>query len=159
MSLKIGIVGARGLSTIKGFQAIKETRVQALCDLNQDLLEEQAQKHDIPQKYRVYDDMLETDIDAVVIATPMHLHVPQVLKALEAGKHVLSEVTAGVTMEELWWLKEWVEKYEDLVYMMAENYCYIPENQLIKNMVREGLFGEIYFGEGEYIHEIKKLTT
>ena len=34
------------------------------------------------------------------------------------------------------------------VYMMAENYCYIPENQIIENMVRQGLFGEVYFGEG-----------
>ena len=91
--------------------------------------------------------MLESDIDAVVIATPMQLHVPQTLAALEAGKHVLCEVTAGVTMDELWWLIEWVEKY-NRVYMMAENYCYIPENQLILNMVQKGCFGDVYFGEG-----------
>ena len=159
MTLEVGIVGVRGLSTLKGFKNLKETRVQALCDLNEKLLTEQTEKHGIPEKYRVYDDLLETDIDVVVIATPMHLHVPQVIKALEAGKHVLSEVTAGVTMEELWWLKKWVERYDDLVYMMAENYCYIPHNQIIKNMVKEGLFGDIYFGEGEYIHDIKELTT
>ena len=64
--------------------------------------------------------MLESDIDAVVIATPMQLHVPQAILALEAGKHVMSEVTAGVTMDELWWLIESVEKSQK-VYMMAEN--------------------------------------
>jgi len=42
---------------------------------------------------------------------------------------------------------------------MAENYGYIPENQIILNMVEKGLFGEVYFGEGEYLHDVKDLTT
>ena len=154
MDLKVGIAGARGLSTIKGFQAIPGVTVKALCDLDEALLENQSKKNNIPRTYRVFEDMLESDIDAVVIATPMQCHVPQTLAALEAGKHILSEVTAGVTMDELWWLTEAVEK-SNKVYMMAENYCYIPENQIILNMVKQGLFGDIYFGEGEYIHDIK----
>jgi predicted dehydrogenase len=106
----------------------------------------------------VFEDMLESDIDAVVISTPMQCHVQQALLALEAGKHVMSEVTAGVTIDELWWLIEWVEKYKK-VYMMAENYCYMPNNQIITNMVNKGLFGEVYFGEGEYLHDIKSLAV
>lgn len=155
--MKVGIVGARGLSTVLGFQALENVKVEALCDLNEDLLKEQSKKYNIPKTYRIYEDMLESDIDAVVIATLMQLHVPQTILALEAGKHVLCEVTAGVTMDELWWLVETVEKSKK-VYMMAENYCYIPENQLIRNMVAKGLFGEVYFGEGEYIHDIKSLA-
>lgn len=158
MTLKVGIVGARGLSTLLGFNSIPGVKVEALCDLNENLIAEQAAKHNIPKTYRVYEDMLESDIDAVIVATPMQLHVQQTLAALEAGKHVMSEVTAGVTMDELWWLKEAVEKYNK-VYMMAENYCYIPENQLILNMVNEGLFGDVYFGEGEYLHNIKSMTV
>ncbi|RKN60014.1 Gfo/Idh/MocA family protein [Paenibacillus ginsengarvi] len=157
MTIKVGIVGARGLSTMKGFRSIPEAEVVALCDLNETLLEAQAAKHDIPKRFRIFEDMLEADIDAIVIATPMQMHVPHTLQALEAGKHVLSEVTAGVTMDELWWLKELVEK-QNKVYMMAENYCYIPENQLILNMVRQGLFGDVYFGEGEYLHNIKHMA-
>ncbi|WP_409341452.1 Gfo/Idh/MocA family protein [Paenibacillus sp. MBLB4367] len=157
MTIKVGIVGARGLSTMKGFCSIPEAEVVALCDLNEALLEKQAAKHGIPKTFRIFEDMLEADIDAVVIATPMQMHVPQTLQALEAGKHVLSEVTAGVTMDELWWLKDIVEK-QNKVYMMAENYCYIPENQLIRNMVKQGLFGDVYFGEGEYLHNVKHMA-
>ena len=158
MELKVGLAGARGLSFISGFRSIPGVSVEALCDLNEDLLKSTAAKYGIPKTYRVFEDMLESDIDAVVIATPMQCHVPQALAALEAGKHVMSEVTAGVTMDELWWLIEWVEKYKK-VYMMAENYCYIPENQIIENMVRQGLFGEVYFGEGEYLHDIRELAV
>lgn len=157
MSLKVGIVGARGLSTLPGFKAIPDVEVTAICDLDESLLKEQSNKHRIAKTYRIFEDMLESDIDAIVVATPMQLHIPQTLAALEAGKHVMSEVTAGVTIDELWWLKEAVEQYGK-VYMMAENYCYIPENQLISNMVEKGLFGDIYFGEGEYLHDIKSLT-
>lgn len=158
MELKVGIIGARGLSTVLGFNTISGVKVEALCDLNENLLQEQAAKYNIPKTFRIYEDMLNSDIDAVVVSTPMQLHVPQAIAALEAGKHVLSEVTAGVTMDELWWLIECVEKYNK-VYMMAENYCYIPEVQLIENMVGQGLFGDVYFGEGEYLHDIKELTT
>ena len=98
-----------------GLNSIPDVKVEALCDLNEELLKEQAAKYNIPKTYRVFEDMLETDIDAVVIATPMQCHVPQALLALEAGKHVLSEVTAGVTMDELWWLIEWVEKYKRFI--------------------------------------------
>jgi predicted dehydrogenase len=158
MTLKVGIVGARGLSTILGFNSIPEVKVEALCDLDESLLKVQSEKYNIPKTFRVFEDMLETDIDAVVVATPMQCHVPQVLQALEAGKHVMSEVTAGVTMDELWWLKEAVEKYNK-VYMFAENYCYIPQNQMILNMVNQGVFGDVYFGEGEYLHDIKNLSV
>lgn len=154
---KVGIVGARGLSTILGFQALPNVQVEALCDLDESVLSEKSRLHGIPKTYRVYEDMLASDIDIVVVATPMQLHVQQTLAALAAGKHVLSEVTAGTTMDELWWLVEAVEK-SGKTYMMAENYCYIPEVQWVGNIVKAGLFGEVYYGEGEYLHEIRNLT-
>ncbi|MBM7564859.1 Gfo/Idh/MocA family protein [Paenibacillus sacheonensis] len=157
MTIKVGIVGARGLSTLQGFRCIEGAEVVALCDLDGDFLAATAAKEGIPRTYRIYEDMLDSDIDAVIISTPMQLHVPQAILALQAGKHVLSEVTAGVTMDELWWLKETAEQI-DRVYMMAENYCYIPENQQILGMVKAGLFGDVYFGEGEYIHDVRSLA-
>jgi len=157
VTIKIGIVGARGLSTLSGFHALPDTEVVALCDLDEQYLRMQAEKHNIPNTYRIYEDMLQSDIDAVVVSTPMQLHVPQAIQALEHGKHVLCEVTAGVTIDELWWLKEAVET-SGKVYMMAENYCYIPENQLILAMVEKGLFGKVYFGEGDYLHNIRDLA-
>jgi predicted dehydrogenase len=156
--MKIGIAGIRGLSTLMGFNHIEGVEVSALCDLDEGILASQSLKYNIPKTFRVFEDMLMSDIDAVVISTPMQCHVPQAILALEAGKHVMSEVTAGVTIDELWWLIESVEK-SGRIYMMAENYCYTPEIQLVRNLVRKGLFGEIYYGEGSYLHDIRELTT
>lgn len=156
--LKIGIAGARGLSTVMGFNAMENVRITALCDLDGDLLSREGDELGIEQnrRYRIFEDMLDSDIDAVVIATPMQCHVPQAIAALEAGKHVLSEVTAGVTMDELWWLVESVEKYKK-TYMMAENYIYMPQIQLVKELVKKGMFGECYYAEGMYVHNIDPL--
>lgn len=156
--LKIGIAGVRGLSTVMGFNAMDNVEITALCDLDENVLTREGENlHIAPNhRYRVFDDMLESDIDAVVIATPMQCHVPQAIAALEAGKHVMSEVTAGVTMDELWWLCESVEKYGK-TYMMAENYMYMPNVQLVKELVRRGMFGECYYAEGMYLHNIDPL--
>ncbi len=157
-TLKVGIAGGRGLSTMMGFNAIEGVEVAALCDLDEELLKNKSEQYHIPHTYRIFDDMLESDIDAVVIATPMQCHVPQAIAALEAGKHILSEVTAGVTMDELWWLKESVEK-SGKTYMYAENYAYMPFCQQVREMVRKGLFGEVYYGECEYLHNVRSLMV
>mgnify|MGYP001208121351 CR=1 FL=1 len=155
MNIRVGIAGVRGLSVLAGLRDLPGVEVTAFCDIDENALMRAAREHGIPQTYRVYEDMLESDVDAVVVATPMQLHVPQSILALQAGKHVLCEVPAGVHMEELWWLVETVEK-SGRVYMMAENCCYFPENRIISEMARRGMFGELYFGEGEYIHELKR---
>jgi len=155
--IKVGIAGVRGLSAVRGFSCIEDVSVEAFCDINEQLLIAKAKEHNISKTYRVFDDMLAADIDAVVIATPMQCHVEQALKAMNAGKHVLSEVTAGVTMDELFWLCDVCEK-TGAVYMLAENYCYTSQVMQIKAMVEAGLFGELYFGEGEYLHDIKNLA-
>ena len=43
-------------------------------------------------------------------------------------------------------------------YMMAENYIYVKPNVLVAELARRGLFGEVYYAEGEYLHELKELN-
>ncbi len=153
--IKVGIAGTRGLSTLLGLKNIEDVEIAAMCDLDEQHLKDAVARigDDSIKTYRVFDDMIESDIDAVIIATPMQCHVPQAIAAMEAGKHVMCEVTAGVTMDELFWLCETVEKYKK-IYMFAENYIYDPRVQLVKNLVKAGLFGEPYYAEGMYLHNI-----
>ncbi len=156
--IKIGIAGARGLSTLMGLKMLPDVEIAAMCDLNEETLRASAERIGNVKTYRVFEDMLASDIDAVIIATPMQCHVPQAIAALEAGKHVMSEVTAGVSMDELFWLCESVEKYKK-IYMFAENYIYTPQVQLVKSMVAAGLFGTPYYAEGSYLHNVSSLLT
>ncbi|MBQ3867736.1 MAG: Gfo/Idh/MocA family oxidoreductase [Clostridia bacterium] len=165
--IRVGIVGARGLSVVGAMKAMPErVKIAAMCDLDEGALaeakafiEKDNENADGLKLFRIYDDMIEHgDIDAVIISTPMQCHVPQAITALQAGKHVMCEVTAAVTMDELWWLIENVEK-SGKIYMYAENYCYMPECQIVRAMVKKGMFGEIYYGEGEYTHDCTSLRN
>lgn len=154
-NVRVGIVGQRGASAVHGLRAVKGVEVAAMCDLNPETTHRQCAEHGIEKGFTRFEEMLD-HVDAVAIGSPMHLHVPQALIALQAGKHVLSEVTAAVTMEECWRLLDAVQA-SGRTYMLAENYCYFEENVLIREMVRKGLFGDIYFGEGEYVHDVRFL--
>jgi predicted dehydrogenase len=153
--IRVGIVGKRGSSAIMGLRSVEGVEVSAICEIDPATLARELEAHGVEKGFSSYREMLD-HVDAVAIGSPMQLHVPQAILALEAGKHVLSEVTAAVTLEECWRLLDAV-KASGKTYMLAENYCYYEENILIREMVAKGIFGKIYFGEGEYIHEVRAL--
>lgn len=159
-TLRLGIVGAsgRGSSFKAACDAVAHVRVHAVCDINIDGLASAAAHLGASEQYTDYDTMLANSaLDAVIIGTPMPLHVPQAIAALEKGIHVLSEVPAGVSVEECRELVR-VSSTSTATYMMAENYLYSRQNVLVRELVRRGLFGTPYYAEGEYIHELKELN-
>jgi predicted dehydrogenase/GNAT superfamily N-acetyltransferase len=158
--IKLGIVGAcgRGKSFRAACEALGTIEVRAVCDINAEALPAAAKLLRATEQYTDYDRMLaESKLDAVIIGTPMPLHVPQAIAALDRGLHVLSEVPAGVSVDECSQLVLACRRSKG-VYMMAENYTYMRPNVLIRELVRLGLFGTPYYAEGEYLHEVKELN-
>lgn len=151
--IRVGVVGRRGEAFLAALKAQRGIRLEALCELNSAWLEEAARRWEVPLATQSYEELLER-VDAVVLATPMHLHADQAIRALRADKHVLSEVTACVSMEECWRLWR-AARISRATYTMAENYCNIPEVALVGELARRGFFGEPYYGEGEYLHEVR----
>ncbi len=158
--LKVGVVGSagRGGSFFAPFHNHPRTCLHALCDINAEGLERQAAEQGVEHTYTDCEQMLEqAGLDVLVVGTPMPLHAPQATMALERGIHVLSEVPAAVNLEEARTLVR-AARSGAAKYMMAENYCYIRSNVLVRALAHAGLFGELFFGEGEYIHELKELN-
>ena len=156
--LRIAFSGARRSSSFfRAFQAHPHTEIVALCDLHAPTLAEAGRVTGIEKLYTVYEQMLdEVKPDAVVVATPMHFHAAHSIAALERDIHVLCEVTACVSLDEARWLVA-ACKRSSAVYMMAENYTYMKPNVLVRAMVEAGVFGEVYYAEGEYLHELSAL--
>jgi len=156
--LKVGIVGApRGSGFVRAVQTVTETSLEAICDIREEVLNSVADSYGVEKRYKNYEEMADSDLDVIIVSTPMPLHTPQAIMALERGKHVITEVPAATDLEQCWQLAQAVEKI-GCKYMMAENYTYMKPNVLIRELARKGLFGESYFGEGEYIHELKGLN-
>lgn len=155
--MKIGIVGARrGAAFAAAFREMADVAVTALCDIELRALAGTADRFGIRQRFTEYEAMLAADLDAIVVASPMPLHVPHAVAALAAGKHVLSEVPAAVDLTQCWELVR-AARASKALYMFSENVNFGREVSVVSEMVRRGLFGEVYFGEGGYIHEVKAL--
>ncbi len=158
--IRVGIAGAcaRGGSFKLACDAMEAIEVVAVCDVNRDQLPKAAERLGARLQFTDYDAMIATgEVNAVVIGTPMQFHAPQAIAALKRDIHVLSEVTAGISIEECRELTQ-AAHTSNAIYMMAENYTYMRPNVLVRELVRRGLFGTPYFGEGEYLHELKGLN-
>jgi predicted dehydrogenase len=159
--MNIGIVGVcgRGASFAAMLEAMPSVRLHAICDLNSEALANSANIYRDCEVYEQYEDMLNSsELDAVIIGTPMHLHVSQSIAALECGLHVLSEVTAGVSIDECHKLVLAAAASKG-IYMLAENYIYMRQNIIVREMVRRSLFGNTYYAEAEYLHDVKDYTV
>jgi predicted dehydrogenase len=158
--IRCGIIGAagRGNSYVRVLRGNPATELVALCDVRQQQVRHNATELEIEHVFTDAEAMLDSGlIDAVVIGTPMHFHAPQAILALVRGIHVLSEVTAGVSLGECRDLVR-AARRSSASYMMAENFTYMKDNTLVRALVRAGLFGEVYYAEGAYIHELKGLN-
>jgi predicted dehydrogenase len=158
--IRMGIVGAcgRGASFRGACEAVGDVVVEAVCDVNAAQLPQAAERLGARRQFTDYETMLgQCPLDAVIIGTPMSWHAPMSVAALRRGVSVLCEVTAAVSIEEC---RDLVAacKASRAVYMMAENYTYMRPNCIVRELVRQGLFGTPYYAEGEYIHELKGLN-
>ena len=134
-------------------------RLVAVCDSEEAVLARWRDNYPGIQTFADYDQMLDkSQCTAVFVATPVPLHAEQAMKAMRSGRDVLSEVTAAETMDECWDLVEAVES-TGRTYMLAENYCYMRENMAVLRMVQEGVFGDAYYAEGAYIHQVPDLLV
>lgn len=155
--IRLGIWGlGRGMSFFKTCEALN-IDVVAGCDFNAHM--RQNFQNACPDAFVTddEDEFMSQDFDAVLLATFFPAHAPHAIKCLQAGKHVLSEVASFFSLAEGVRLVEEVEKRK-LVYNLAENYPFTAANMWLASRWREGLFGELMYGEYEYVHECRSLS-
>jgi predicted dehydrogenase len=100
-----------------------------------------------------FEDLLESDVDAVAIFTQRWTHGPLVDRALRAGKHVYSAVPMAISEEEIARIIEAVRETK-LVYAMGETSYYNPATVFARQQHAAGKFGRIFYTEGDYVHDM-----
>ena len=103
MALKIGMIGTNFISD-DFFEAAAQVPGAEICAIysrKQETGDTFAAKHGIPKVYTDYDEFLDSDLDAVYVASPNFAHCPQTLQALKRKKHVLCEKVMAVNEQEV----------------------------------------------------------
>ncbi len=162
----LGIIGVGGRGTsLLGNLLAADVQVTAICDIvpekathAQSLIEKAGQKS--PTLYTNGDHAFEAlvardDLDLVVIATPWKWHVEMAVATMKHGKHAAVEVPAATTIEDCWKLVDTSEQTRKHC-MMLENCCYGYNETLVLRMIQAGLFGDLLYGEGAYIHDLRE---
>ncbi|OKY26452.1 Gfo/Idh/MocA family protein [Thalassotalea sp. PP2-459] len=169
-TVRIGFIGLgeRGLSHVKHCSHIDGIEIKALCDIDQNAMNQasqylEQQKITRPDEYSgselAYKDMLtRSDIDIVIISTPTRWHTPMAVDTMNSNKHAFVEVPAATSIDECWLLVDTSERTQKNC-MMMESVCYGQDELMVLQMVKQGLFGELKHAETTSNKEIPEQVT
>lgn len=136
--VKVGVVGVgRGTSMMRYCECSGNAEIVAICDnWEQGLKDKLAELNDKNiTGYTSYDEFLKHDMDVVVLANFATEHAPFAIKAMNAGKHVISEVLPCQTLKEAVELIETVER-TGKEYLYLENYCFMRDRLKCANAIK-----------------------
>ncbi len=148
--IRVGVVGVGRGQTFMHQAPLAGMQLVAICDTWEERLHKVGDELGVAT-YTDYDEFLKHDMDAVITANYFHQHAPFAIKALRAGKHVMSETAACKTLAEGVALCREVER-SGKIYMFAENYPYTAANIEMRRLYQAGEIGQALYAEGEYNH-------
>jgi predicted dehydrogenase len=143
--VNIGVMGASSFALAQTARAIHEARGARFAALATSAVKAEPFQAFAPDivVHPDYDAMLaDPTIEAVYIPLPNHLHVEWTLKALEAGKHVLTEKPIAMTAPEIDTLiaaRDRTGKFASEAYMIVHH----PQWQRVRTLIDEGAIGSL----------------
>ncbi len=151
--LRIGIIGAGNIarSHISAYKQCEDVEVVAICDINEEVLNEKANEFGIKNRYISMEEMFaNVELDAVSVCVWNCNHAKCTIAALNAGVHVLCEKPMSYTVEEA---KEMMElsKKTGKVLMLGFTSRFMTDSIVAKDFVDSGILGNIYYGEATYL--------
>lgn len=144
--IKVGLAGCGywGSKHLRVLNELPDCELTAICEPSTENLEK-VSKAFLPQFVTDdFDEMIETDIDAVVIAAPSRLHYPLAKAALLKGKHVLTEKPFATTSAHALELAE-LATARGLTVMVGHTYVFHPAVQHLKQVVKSGELGDLLY--------------
>lgn len=88
--------------------------------------------------------LADSEVDAVAIATPVHMHFPNAKACLESGKHVLVEKPLASSVQQG---EEMVRlaKEKNLRLMCDHTFCYTGTVRKIGEIIKSGMLGDLLY--------------
>jgi predicted dehydrogenase len=151
--IRLGIIGtgSRGAGLCTLIKEMPEIALVACCDIIPENLQKGLSLAEKGAKgYSDYRKLLEDkSLDAVVIATPLYLHYPMAVAALQAGKHIYLEKSMTYDIPQAIDLVKKV-RASGLVFQIGYQYRYYGLYHRVKEIIRENWLGKITHFECQY---------
>lgn len=138
-------LGYWGPNLVRNFARLDDANLYAVCDIQKTALDQMDKLY--PQAYLTtdYTELLDnTEVDAVVIATPVETHYNLAKESLRAGKHILVEKPLAMTTAQCYELIDLADK-QGKVLMVGHVFRYNAAVQKLKSFIENGDLGEIYY--------------
>jgi predicted dehydrogenase len=152
--VRVAICGlhGRGEDHIKGYSALNNVEIAALCDVDDSVLRQRvAQLGKAGVQPKTYIDVRklldDKSIDAISIATPNHWHSLMAIWGCQAGKDVYVEKPCSHNLWEGRQLVRAAEKYNRMVQHGTQSRS-TPGVMEAASRMREGLLGDVYLSRG-----------
>ena len=172
MGISLGIVGlgAFGSAFADLFMSHPLVDRIALCDREPERVaafackESWKRKFHLRDAYTSFDEICQSDFDALAIFTQPWQHGPQCIQAMEAGKHVYTAVPI-ISVPDAEEILDWCDKLVEtclrtgMFYMLGETTYYRPQAMYCRRRACEGAFGDFVYAEGEYLHDVDAPTN
>ncbi|MCM4157718.1 Gfo/Idh/MocA family oxidoreductase [Gramella sp. AN32] len=148
----IGLIGSQFITTIhaEALRRVPNAEILAVISPTPGNAEAFARKNNIPHHFTQLEKMLEMkEIDMVVVGAPNFLHCEIVLKAAQAGKHVVVEKPLCLNLQEADKMIAACKKAK-VKLMYAEELCFTPKYVRLKELLDEGALGKpVLFKQSE----------
>jgi len=145
-AVRIGVIGAGAIAQLAHLPVLAKMRgaeLVALCDNDGAKARALADRFGVPDVFTDIEDLLEFDeLDAVVVATPNHLHEPHVLSAIAAGVDVLCERPLALNAKGVDRIVAAAERAGRKV-LVANNHRFRNDVQALDSFVRGGELGRL----------------
>ena len=139
-------VGGRGWSDITGAYNKGSDNIAALCDVDDRMAVQARKKWPKVPYYKDFREMLEKEdknIDAVIVATPDHMHAVVALAAMKRGKHVYCEKPLTHDIYEARILTRAAEKYQ-VVTQMGNQGSSGDDTRYVESWIQAGVIGQVH---------------
>ncbi|APX32807.1 oxidoreductase [Brachybacterium sp. P6-10-X1] len=161
--LRAGVIGLgwAGQQHVAAYAADPTVDLAALSAMEEHLLAQFGDQHDVPGRYRDWQQMLaEAELDVVSIATPTFLHASMAAAALEAGVHVITEKPMAQNAEAAAGMVE-AARRAGRVLDVSFNHRQRGDVTALKDVVDSGVLGKLYYAKTGWIrrHGIPGLGT
>lgn len=150
--VKVGIIGFgyMGHFHLEKTSHFDDVTVVSVFDNNEEKLQE-AEKEGF-EVYRTLEDFLKSDIDLVVIATPNQWHAPYAIAAMKAGKNVMCEKPATMSVKELEDIMKCSEETGKF-FTVHQQRRFDPDYRAVCDVVHSGQIGKVTTIESRVLGE------